>query len=534
MDVTKPWIATPHLRPDYRGPTDRAYMSFPDPAVGRPIISMLESVASRRPEHIAVESHGECLTFKDLWQAVCRLHSTIEANESDESPVAILLPPGAAYVVAVFAILAAKRLCLLLDQGYPSERNAKIAVAARSKRVVVSSDVDGDAWPGITRIPVTSAFDKTIAVVSPTHEPLALDEPAFILCTSGSAGLPKSIVHSQRTMLHWVRAVSDAIHLGVEDRVLSIASPSTLSGLVPLLACPLTGATMQMLDIGVEGFTGLLKVLSTRPVTILRVAPSFLRTLARVPGAASAFARLRLVQLAGEPLLKADLAESRKLLGRTCLIRSTYGSTEASGLSWFAGEPDDFDPFHSATGILMPDTTALIVDDDNRPCAVGEAGELVIRSRYNSLGEWDGSRVVGTMFEASSADDGTRIYRTGDIARFHRDGVFVVLGRKDRMVKMNGQRAEPAEIEVALRKSPEIMDAAVLPYTRASSTKLAAFVVPTADAGVDLATRLDADLRAVLPGFAVPSRILILSVMPRLPGGKIDAQQLRSLAEKDR
>ena len=101
-------------------------------------------------------------------------------------------------------------------------------------------------------------------------------------------------------------------------------------------------------------------------------------------------------------------------------------------------------------------------------------------------------------------------------------------------MKMNGQRSEPAEIEVALRNSQEIMDVAVLPYAHAGSTRLAAFVVPTADAGADLAKRLAANLRVVLPGFAIPSRILILSVMPRLPGGKIDAVQLRSLAERER
>jgi acyl-CoA synthetase (AMP-forming)/AMP-acid ligase II len=85
---------------------------------------------------------------------------------------------------------------------------------------------------------------------------------------------------------------------------------------------------------------------------------------------------LRLVQLFGEPPWKADLVDLRKILPRTCLIRSTYGSTEASGLSWFAGDADDYDPFRSATGILMPDTSALIIDDDGGPRPIGEAGEL--------------------------------------------------------------------------------------------------------------------------------------------------------------
>jgi acyl-coenzyme A synthetase/AMP-(fatty) acid ligase len=381
-------------------------------------------------------------------------------------------------------------------------------------------------------VSVAAAFDEAIAADSLTGPPLALDAAAVILCTSGSTGLPRAIVHSQRTMLHWVRTVADALHLTPDDRVLSISSPSTLGGFVALLACSLTGASMQMLDVKPVGFGVLLDVLKTQPVTILRAAPSFLRALARVPGASAATARLRLVQLFGEPLWKADLVELRKILPADCLIRSTYGSTEASGLSWFAGGADDYDPFRSPTGILMPDTTALIVDDDGRPCRSGEAGELVIRSRYNALGEWKRGEVSGEMFEPGPSDDPFRTYRTGDVARFHPDGVFVILGRKDRMLKLNGQRVEPGEVEAALRRSPEIAEVEVLPHERAGTIRLVAFAVPRPDAAPNLATRLDADLRTVLPKFMIPSRILLLSAMPRLPGGKADARQLLSLADE--
>ena len=510
---------------------DRGYVPFPDPAVSPPMIVMLEDVADRSPDAIVVESPGECLSYRALWQAVCRLKSKIESVEETEGPIAILLPAGAAYVVAVFAVLASRRICLLLDQSYPIDRNATIAAAAGINLVLVSPDLNCKvAWPGVATMSTADAFDEAIAADPPTHEPLALDEPAFILCTSGSTGLPKLIVHSQRTMLHWVRTVADGMHLTPNDRALSISSPSTLGGFVPLLACSLTGASMQMLDILMVGLGDFLNVLGTRPVTMLRAAPSFLRTLARVPGASLAAARLRLVQLYGEPVLKADLAELRKILAPKCLIRSTYGSTEASGLTWFADDSDNFDPLRSATGILMPDTTALIVDDDGRPCAPGEAGELVIRSQYNALGEWNGGEVVCGMFEPTHPDDPIRIYRTGDMARFHPDGVFVVLGRKDGMVKINGQRVEPADVEAALRRSPEIAEVEVLPDRRTDTTKLVAFVVSSPNAGPDLVKRLDAHLQAVLPRFMVP-RMLLLSAMPRLPGGKVDSQQLLSLLD---
>jgi acyl-coenzyme A synthetase/AMP-(fatty) acid ligase len=239
--------------------------------------------------------------------------------------------------------------------------------------------------------------------------------------------------------------------------------------------------------------------------------------------------RLRLVQLYGEPVLKADLVEFRKILAPDCLIRSTYGSTEASGLSWFTGEPDDFDALLSATGILMPDTSALIVAETGRPCAPGEVGELLIRSRYNALGEWKNGKVVSGVFETDPSDDLVRIYRTGDLARFHPEGVFVVLGRRDRMLKINGQRVEPAEVELAFRRFPEIVEAEVLPHTKGQTLRLIGFVVPRLEATPGLAERLNAHLRSALLGYMVPSRIYVLPAIPRLPSGKADSQELLSL-----
>jgi acyl-coenzyme A synthetase/AMP-(fatty) acid ligase len=136
------------------------------------------------------------------------------------------------------------------------------------------------------------------------------------------------------------------------------------------------------------------------------------------------------------------------------------------------------------------------------------------------------------LFEPAPSDDFISTYRTGDIARFHRDGVFVVLGRKDRMLKLNGQRVEPGEVEAALRRSREVAEVEVLPHKREGTTRLIAFAVPSPDAAPDLVKRLEADLRTVLPGFMIPSRILLLSAMPRLPGGKVDSQQLVSFADE--
>jgi acyl-coenzyme A synthetase/AMP-(fatty) acid ligase len=525
------WIATPHLRPDHRGPVERPYTPFVDPAEAPPIVEMLRTLARERPASSAVEFGGATTSHAGLWRAVCRLARRIATADPSLRPVAILLPASVGYVATVYACLAAGRICVLLDDTYPDARNALIAARTGAGLVVCTPERAAvPAWPGVAWLALdahANPLDRDAGVEEVPEKPaLRLDDPAFILCTSGSSGEPKPIVHSQRTLLHWARTTHDALHVRADDRVLSLSSLSSLGGFTGLLNFGLAGVCLQMLDLKAGGLSGLLDTLTTRPVTILRAAPSLLRSLARLPEASRAFAGLRAVQTYGEPLLKADLAEWRPVLPAACRVRGTYGSTEASGLSWFAGDDDDHDPVRVAAGVLMPDTLAAIVDDAGRDCPRGEPGELWIRSRYNALGEWSDGRMVAGRLVPHRSGDGSRVYRTGDIARCHADGVFVVLGRADRMAKVNGQRLEPSEIEGVLRSHAAVAEAEVVMHAALPI----AFVVGRPGAPAELVAALRALLRSTLPAFMMPSRIVPIDAMPRLPGGKVDALALARIA----
>jgi acyl-coenzyme A synthetase/AMP-(fatty) acid ligase len=522
------WVATPHIRPDHRGPTERPFIPFFDPAVAPPIMELLSSAAGAAADRIVFDDGQSEIGFASFEQAVRRLAAHIERDET-AGPVAVLLPTGILYAASIFACMAARRLCLLLDSHYPSGHVAAVAARAGAGLLIV----DGPKAPAELRFMPRLDAARAFAAEAPQASAKGLepDAPAFILATSGSSGEPKLVVHSQKTMLHWVRTLNEAMHIGPDDRVLSVSSSSTLGGFTSLLTFPLCGAASQMFEIKTGGLSGLFDILARRPVTILRAAPSLLRALCQHPDlAAPALARLRIVQTYGEPLLKTDVALLRAHLPTSCRIRTTYGSTEASGLSWYAGEPDDHDDARVATGTLMPDTKALIADERGRPCAPGEAGELWISSRYNALGEWKRGKLDRRLFPPDPGEPGARMFRTGDLARCSEDGVFVVLGRKDRMIKVNGQRVEPGFVEAALRRLGCVADAEVVSLRRGGKDRLLAFVVPASEAGEDYGERVRSGLAASLPTYMLPSRIMTLAAIPRLPGGKADLAGLLSLA----
>jgi acyl-coenzyme A synthetase/AMP-(fatty) acid ligase len=221
----------------------------------------------------------------------------------------------------------------------------------------------------------------------------------------------------------------------------------------------------------------------------------------------------------------------RAALPPGCIINNGYGSTEIAGTTWFVHPGDAQDPVRVAAGVLNPGTEAKIVDDDGIPCPPGEVGELWMRTRYAALGEWQDGRVVPGRIETDPHDPALRIFRTGDLARITPDGAIVVLGRKDRMLKINGLRVELAEVEAALRRSPEVAQAAVVARQSAGRVLLAGFVVPAESARPGIEARLREALVQQLPAHMRPARIVAVAGMPLLPGGKRDEAALLRLLD---
>jgi thioesterase domain-containing protein/acyl carrier protein len=170
-----------------------------------------------------------------------------------------------------------------------------------------------------------------------------------------------------------------------------------------------------------------------------------------------------------------------------------------------------------------------VLDQDGRPLGSEETGELVVRSRYTALGEWQGGRLVAGRLRPDPADPLRRTLRTGDLVRVRTDGVVVVVSRKDRQIQIHGMRIEPYEIECALRSSPSVINAAVVPCETEGETSLTAFVVLAEPCDMDAIRELKKHLARSMPSHMRPSRIIPLERLPLLPGYKVDIEALRAL-----
>ena len=352
-------------------------------------------------------------------------------------------------------------------------------------------------------------------------------ELAGLVFTSGSTGRPKGIAIASRAMAKFIPDTIKDRQLNSDDFVLTLGSPST-GAIGDTLTSFLSGARLRLLDIQKAGLLEAFRVLREERITIFGLVPSVLRTMMKLPGAEQAFATLRVLWVSGEPMSASDLALFRSKLPPQCVINHVLGSMEVGVIFHCHVHDDEVTGADVPVGFVEPGRRIVLVDEAGLPVPEGEAGELVVSDDYVALGDWRDGSIDSRRFETDPAT-GKRVYATGDVLRMRSDGMFEFVGRRDRMVKVLGLRADLGEIELAVRSAPGVADAFVIARQREDTT-LVAFVVPLQGAQIDHSGIRRRVVELTAPHM-VPSSIHELAEIPRLYNGKADLVRLRSLAE---
>jgi mycobactin peptide synthetase MbtE len=180
-------------------------------------------------------------------------------------------------------------------------------------------------------------------------------------------------------------------------------------------------------------------------------------------------------------------------------------------------------------GKPLPGADAYLLDDGLRPVAVGVVGELYYAGDQLARGYWKRPALTASRFVANpyATEPGTRLYRSGDLARWTVDGELEFVGRADHQVKVRGFRVELAEVEAALAAADGVGAAAARTWELQGSTTLAGYVVPQQPIADEaqkaaFAGSVRAAVAATLPGYMVPSSLTVLDVLPKTDSGKLN------------
>ncbi|WP_405655597.1 non-ribosomal peptide synthase/polyketide synthase [Streptomyces sp. RK9] len=493
----------------------------PAPAPEGTFPALFEAQAARTPDATALVARDATLDYAALNTRANRLaHHLIAQGVGPEQAVAVRLPRTSDLVVAVFAVLKAGGTLLFLDPDLPEERVAHLLADTAARTVLTADALRALPWD---RLPAHNPADTDRTA------PLRPGNTAYIIHTSGSTGRPKGVAVEHRQLVnlcHDHRAQLVAPHTADGHRLRAALSASfsfDTSWEGPLLLA--LGQEVHLIDEDVrldpEAFCA---QVADSAIDLVNVTPSFLRELTAAGLLAPGRHHPRLLLVGGEAIGAdqwRDLCAAEDL-GVTAY--NVYGPTECTVDAVYGRCADR--PAHPAIGRPGHGLRAYVLDGALRPVPPGTPGELYLAGAQVARGYLDrpGPTAAGFLADPYGAP-GTRMYRTGDRARWDADGALEFLGRVDEQVKIRGFRVEPGEIEAALTVHQDIAEAVVTVHEQAGRKLLVAHVVPAGEhtpTGDDLRTRL----RRTLPDHLVPQAFVPLTRIPRTTSGKTDRRAL--------
>ena len=268
-----------------------------------------------------------------------------------------------------------------------------------------------------------------------------------------------------------------------------------------------------------------LNLLRAERVTVLNQTPSAFSSLAgEALKQSETKLALRYVIFGGEELHATQLREWKKLYPAVKLI-NMYGITETTVHVTFKEVTDyEIEQNVSNIGRPIPTTTTYIMDSNLRLLPVGVPGEVCVGGDGVSRGYLDRDHLNRQKFIRNPYKPEERIYRSGDLARFLRNGEIVYLGRIDDQVQIRGFRVELGEVRSHLLEHPSVAKAEVIAREiHADTLELVAYVEPSSEVNV---TELRNHLARTLPHYMVPSAFVMLKSLPMTSNGKVDRKAL--------
>lgn len=492
-------------------------------------------------DKVAVYSDAGNATYRDLARDASRFGNALKALGLEPGArVAMVLDDTAAYPAAVFGVLAAGFVPVLLNTASPPElleyfledSGAPVLViegalaalvregiggrlAALRHVVVVDGEPGGQAGPAWHDLrTLLEAHDDELAPADTGR-----DDMAFWMYSSGSTGRPKGIVHLHHDMLYthlaYARGVLD---IGPGDICFSPPKIFFAYGFGNSITFPFSAGAACVLMAGRPTAEAVFDAVERHRPTLFFGLPTLYNALINSDRSAEAsLDSVRLCLSAAETLPAELAARWRERFGHS--IVEGLGSTEVLHI-YLSNRPGDIRT--GAAGRRVPGYELRLVDDDGREVRDGEAGTLWVRGDSQTPGYWNKPDKT-----AETVRDGWIV--TGDRFKRDADGFHYFLGRADDLVKISGQWVYPLEVEHCLADHEAVRECAVLALRLDDGrTTLKAFVVlnEPGGAGDAMTERLAGYVKRALLPYKYPRIVEYVEQLPKTGTGKIDRQAL--------
>lgn len=507
------------------------------------ISSRLKEVCKIHKDKIAVKTDATSLSYTQLDVLSDELAKYINTNEVQSKIVATLLAPGLEYILSIIGINKSGKAFLPIDISHPLSKieeqisfskPAIIIVSKQSEHLIekehenvmfflvelidssihISKKVDG-VW---TKLQKPKAGELTIKIDRKSN--------AYVLYTSGSTGKPKAIVGRNDSLCHFIEWQIEEFkldgikgglltNLGFDVSLRDIFTPLLSGGELIIPARSIKEDVFYILD-----------WIKREKIELLHVVPSVLRIF--IQQDAIYFASLKFIFTAGEALFWKDVYQWREKINNIAVLINLYGPSETTLAKLFhvvtdykgslQGNQEQVVPL----GKSLPDTQVFIYND-NHVCEEGETGEILISSSYKSNGYLFNEELNAEKFGFIQIErKEVAVYATGDLG-FLKNGEIHFAGRKDRQVKISGNRVELLEVEIALAGFDDIDSCAVLTNEITDNLMLIAFYTAKSELQKEA---IVAYLKNFLPDYTIPGSIFYIDEIPLNANGKKNYRKL--------
>jgi non-ribosomal peptide synthetase-like protein len=479
------------------------------------------------PKNIAVICGSSQLTYLQLDRRANRLaRLLLTYGLLEGQTVGIYMERSVNTYISILAVLKAGGAFVPLDPSFPADRVAFIAEDADLQYLLTTSTMHEKTQELPCRVIELDKATEALAA-QPSTDPYIRVSPTslcYIIYTSGTTGRPKGVAISHANIANFLRVIPSIYDVRSTDCVYQGMSTAFDFSVEEIWPTWIRGATL------VAGPTdsrrlghGLTTFLNEHKITVLYCVPTLLATIDEdVPS-------VRTLLVGGEAcppdLVRRWYSPKRRML-------NTYGPTETTVTATWC----ELYPERPVTiGVPVPTYRIYILDEQLRPVARGESGEICIGGPGVGLGYVNRPDLTSSKFIenpiVSEREEAPRLYRSGDLGRFTASGEVEYLGRIDTQVKIRGYRIELAEIESVIREDDAVENAVVAPLMKDGVAQdLVAYLTLSnrgrSVAEAELRDRIYTSLRSRLPVYMVPSYIEVLESFPLLAADKVNRKAL--------
>ena len=502
----------------------------------RTVISLFEEQIEKCSDAIAIESDGEPISYGELNERANRLaHYLRESGVGTETLVGICMERGVDMMVAVLGVLKAGAAYVPLDLTSPKERlsymieDSNIRILLTQQRLLDTLPDNG------ARVVCLDSHQDVLAensTANPPHSATA-DNLLYVTYTSGSTGRPKGIAMSNRPLLNLLEWMCRTTQLPDGARTVQFASLSFDVSFQDMFSTWLSGGTLVLINQAErQDLPALARVLTQRRVNRIFMPAVALQQLVQGFFNQEQFSTTLMRVIAGSEQLQITPAIKEFFtLTRDCSLHNEYGPSETHVVTALSlSESPDLWPVRPSIGRPISNTQIYLLDSFLQPVPISVAGELYIGGVNLARGYLGRSDLTAERFvpDPFSDEPGSRLYKTGDLARYLADGNIEFIGRMDNQVKIRGYRIELGEIEAVLNEHSMVRECVVMAEPdKSGSNRLVAYLVASSEVAPKVEA-LRAFLGQKLPEYMMPSAFVFLDAMPLTPGRKIDRRALPS------